>query len=162
MPSRFRLTKSNVDRKCLPPSTKEKTRGGRPVRQKIYWDSKLPGFGLLVSASCKTFIVQREVNGRSRRVTIGKYGVLTPKQAEDKARKLLQEMREGVDPNALRRQQRAEAMQKEYTLADGVAEHLRNMKQKGCAQRSMDDLSSELERHLGVSSSRPGDAPALS
>jgi hypothetical protein len=40
-------------------------------------------------------------------ITLGAYGVYTPKTAEDTARKVLQQMREGVDPRDARRRQKA-------------------------------------------------------
>jgi hypothetical protein len=47
----------------------------------------------------RSFLVQyRNKNGRSRRVTIGRYGVFTPDQARDEARSILARVARGEDP----------------------------------------------------------------
>ena len=47
-------------------------------RQRLHWDTELTGFGVLVSGktAAKTYVVQREVDGRSRRVTVAPANVL--------------------------------------------------------------------------------------
>lgn len=78
-------------------------------KQRLYWDTKLTGFGVLVSGKTGTrsFVVQREVNGRTRRVTLCTLAELesAKRPVEDvrrEASELLQEMRKGKDPKAHR------------------------------------------------------------
>ncbi len=71
-------------------------------RNKLLWDSALPGFGLKVTpAGGRTYLVQYRIGGRkgrTRRVTIGKHGPLTPEQARLEAKRILGEVAAGQDP----------------------------------------------------------------
>ncbi len=68
--------------------------------QTLYWDDDLPGYGLRVTKGAKAFVVQRRVAGKTVRVTLGKYGQLTPDQARKLAVKNLAELVQGVNVNA--------------------------------------------------------------
>src|SRR5664279_1435122 len=72
-----KLTKRAVD--ALMPPEKGQT---------FLWDSELRGFGVrAIPSGLKTFIFQyRNAEGRSRRIVVGRYGVLTVEQARDKVK----------------------------------------------------------------------------
>lgn len=59
------------------------------VKDCFFWDAILPGFGLKVTQKQKIFLAQARVNGKKRRVTLGPYGTLTPKQGRDMATEIL-------------------------------------------------------------------------
>ena len=95
------LTKASVDEAVT-----------RPRRYEIF-DTDLKGFGLRVSPSGeKTWIVRYRPGDGGRSVskkiaTIGKVGTLTPKQAREKAAKLLSSVKLGGDPAAEKAARRA-------------------------------------------------------
>lgn len=68
--------------------------------QTFLWDAELRGFGVRVTAGgVKSFIVQyRTHESRSRRLLIGRYGVLTVDQAKNEARIKLGLVASGSDP----------------------------------------------------------------
>jgi integrase len=68
--------------------------------QSFLWDGELRGFGVrFLSTGVKTFVLQyRNAEGRTRRMGLGRYGVLTVEQARDQARIKLGEVAAGNDP----------------------------------------------------------------
>jgi len=68
--------------------------------QAFQWDSELRGFGVrAIPSGLKTFILQyRNAEGRSRRIVVGRYGVLTVEQARDQAKIKLGAVAGGADP----------------------------------------------------------------
>ncbi len=65
------------------------------------WSKSLRGFGLMVMPSDhKSFVIQWRAGGRSKRMTIGEYGVLTVDQGRAKAKDMLAKITMGADPLA--------------------------------------------------------------
>ena len=75
---------------------------------RLYWDSDLRGFGLRVTAAgAMAYIAEARVDGKTRRVTIGRHGTFTPDQARKKAKTELGRMADGTDPSAEKQRQKA-------------------------------------------------------
>lgn len=80
-----------------------------PDRDVFAWDGEIRGFGVRVKPSgTKTYFIQyRNAEGRTRRLVIGKHGVLPTDEARDLGRQKLAEVSKGEDPSARRRAARA-------------------------------------------------------
>lgn len=63
------------------------------------WDARIPAFGVRVSkAGTKTFILMYRHRGRPRRLTLGRYPVLSLADARTKATEALLTINQGADP----------------------------------------------------------------
>ena len=92
-----KLTKGFID-KVQPPAT------GYAIHWDGGHDSAVKGYGLRVMASGKkVFVAQGRVRGKAVIVTLGPFGELTEYEAREKARRVLQQMRDGVDPRDARK-----------------------------------------------------------
>jgi integrase len=102
------LTQRAVDRLAAP------TADGR---QTIYWDDELRGFGVQCSGKTnqRLYIAQRDVNGKSRRITLGTASGLKLDAARRRAEDALDDLRRGLDPKQ---------KSKVYTLQEAIDEFL--------------------------------------
>jgi integrase len=93
------------------------------TRDVFLWDDSLPGFGIRVLPSGKrSFVLQyRNAERRTRRITLGRFGVLTVQQARQKAIQLLADVNGGGDPAESKRET-SEAP----TLSDLAGRYLRD------------------------------------
>lgn len=66
----------------------------------VRYDDATPGFGLRIYPSgIKSFILRyRNRSGRTRLLTLGRYGILTLPQARERARRALVDVLDGIDP----------------------------------------------------------------
>lgn len=109
-----KLTKSVVDRTTPPAS------GQRFIR-----DREIKGFALRITASgVRSFIVEKRIEGRVRRLTLGRYPDLTAEQARKEALRQLGEIATGKDPVAEAQQRRRERT----TLDDAFRDFLKARK----------------------------------
>jgi Arm DNA-binding domain len=92
------------------------------------WDRELPGFGLKVTpGGRKVYLVQYRLGGRkgrTRRVTIGQHGHITPTVARDEAKRLLGKIATGRDPAVERDKAKADRSVA-AVLDQFMAEHVR-------------------------------------
>jgi integrase len=93
----------------------------RVGRDTLYRDADLIGFALRAKPSgARTWVVQyRNSAGRTRKLALGRVGVLTPDEARQRARKALGRVADGDDPSASRHAERG-AM----TVADLCRDYL--------------------------------------
>ena len=84
----MRLNKTAVEQVPIPDSG-----------QAFYRDDMLKGFALrLTSGGSKSFVVEKRINGKMKRQTLGRFGELTVEQARKQAQKFLGEVATGRDP----------------------------------------------------------------
>ncbi|WP_150523127.1 tyrosine-type recombinase/integrase [Roseibium sediminis] len=87
----------------MPRLSKRRIDAAKPgTKRQFLWDDTLKGFGLVIQPTGKkNFIVQyRTLEGRSRRLSLGAYGALTPDEAKTLATKALSQVKQGLDPMA--------------------------------------------------------------
>ena len=86
-------------------------------QQTIYWDEGLRGFGVQCSGKTnqKLYVAQRDVGGRTRRITLGTVSGLALDVAKNRAEDILDDLRRGIDPKQ---------KSKTYTLQAALEEYL--------------------------------------
>jgi len=124
---------------------------GKP---QTYWDIELRGFGICVSASSKSYILQRTIGSRAAgtrrtaKITIGRHGVLMPDEARRNARELLAQFSRGEDPREAKRL----ALSRSITLRQAWLQYSAARKLGAQARR---DYSRAIEKHLSIWLDRP-------
>ena len=127
------FTTTSIKKLALPLGAKDKT----------FWDDTLPAFGLRLRAGgSASWVVQYDVAGKTRRVTLGTPAMLAVAVARTKAKDLLASIRLGGDPAADKRAARAKAAE---TFGAILPRYLA-VQRRECRPRSFKEIESRLSR----------------
>jgi len=131
MINKKKLTKSAVEALTLPDSG-----------QHFVWDADLTGFGVKLTPTGRLYVAQGRINGKSKRVTLGKHGTITTDQARKKAQKTIAGFLDGIDPVADRK-----ATEAFNVTLDDVVEGYKSDRGKSLSPTTLADY----EKHLSKS-----------
>jgi integrase len=97
---------------------------------RIYWDTEITGFGLRFrSGGNRTWILQYKIHGTDRRYGLGPYPGISAKVAREMAHDKLADVWKGIDPQAAKRQAKANA-QAQVILRTAVDNYLSSQESK--------------------------------
>jgi len=134
----MRISKTFLNTLKLPPVGDD----GK-CRQKFYRDSLTLGFGVRVtSGGAISFIVEKRINGKVRRKTLGRYGTITLEQARDLAIQFIGQIAGGKDPIA---EKKARDI-KSITLEEAFDDYL--LARKGLRPTTIHDYRRTIDNYL--------------
>ena len=136
----MKLTKKKVENLPLPGSG-----------QRFVWDSDLRGFGLRLTPGGRAYIVQARINGVTRRISLGRHGVITLDKARKKAQKELSSMLDGKDPVVEKKREEAYSL----TLREITDKYLKDRRDMKPSSRA------DVVKHLSTSFASWADKPAI-
>ena len=71
-----------------------------PLGSGLWRDSTMRGFYVVCNAASKSFVLQRDVNGRAVRVNLGQHGDISARSARELAEDIyVNKIKKGIDPN---------------------------------------------------------------
>ena len=137
-------------------------------KQEQLWDVRLPGFGVVVGKTRRSFVVRAYVkggHGKRRLVTLGVWApsklrsadagvraqTMSVAMARDAAIRALGAMRAGEDPAAAEDNSRSAGP----TFGEAFALHIDRLRSKGGRPRSIDTIEREVKKHLSDWIERP-------
>lgn len=107
----LKITKSYVDRLSTP-----------ATGQAFVRDAELKGFAVRITASgAKSFILEKRIDGKVKRLTLGRYPELTVEQARKEAHKLLGHIAVGRNPPAEKKYKALQGTTLEQAFSDFIA-----------------------------------------
>ncbi len=116
-----------------------------PGKQILYWDSDLAGFGVRIAPGGKmTYIVQRDVKGKTRRISLGPLAPFPLSDARNLAQEEIGNMLRGIDPVVEKRKIRASS----FTLGAALDYYLE--KNRELREKTKKDFRSTIEKNLST------------
>jgi hypothetical protein len=149
--NRFKFTESSVQKRCLSAAQEDDVVVGGTLYERRFWDTELRGFGIIARPKTASFIFQRDLHGKSVKVTIGRVGVWTVAMARARARELAVDMDRGINPNVVKRRAKARGI----TVKQALELHAADMKKRNCALSSIKLVEKELPMYLPDWMGRP-------
>ncbi|CZH42433.1 site-specific tyrosine recombinase XerC [Legionella pneumophila] len=141
----MKITKTNVENLPLPQATQV----GKTT-QKRYYDDNLKGFGIRVtSGGAKAFFVEKFINKKRCRITLGHYPELTAEMAKNKALHLLGQIAMGIDPVAEKKATEV----RDITLNQVFKDYLKT--RKNLKPRTIDNYKHILDKAFTSWKSKP-------
>jgi integrase len=119
--------------------------------QVMYVDTELKGFALVVGRVAKAYIAQKDVRGRTRRITIGRHGTWTTELARKEAQHLLVEMDRGFDPVEKKKAEASDLI----TFGEAYRIHLERIQRLGRTPRTIETYHERVDRYLRDWLARP-------
>lgn len=105
--------------------------------QTEFFDDSLPGFAVVVGRKRKTYIVHTDIAGKSAKLTIGGAHIMSLEVARTRARSLLCDIRNGIDP----RVQKKIAADKVFSVSAAFTEYLESKKLADTTVRDMKEVT---------------------
>jgi integrase len=132
----------------LPALEAEFAADGRADR--IYFDSELRGFGLRFrKGGNRTWVLQYKHHGMDKRLSLGTLAEINAKTARDRAKDKLAEIWKGIDPQQLKREERAKAQMAAKLTLRAVIDSFLAAKQAQASPRPVKPRTlDELRRYL--------------
>ncbi len=115
-------------------------------RETVFWDRELSGFGVRVYPSgSKIYLVQTRAGGKSRRLTVGRHGLISAEQARRKAAQIIAEIKAGNEPVLVNGASRRDAGP---TVAKVAERFMREHVAVRCKPTTAKNCRTILDRHL--------------
>jgi len=116
-----------------------------------YYDTKVAGLAIrITSTGVKSFVVRKFMNNKAVRTTLGHYPAMTIAQARDAARKVLNTLSAGTNPNVEKKAQRM----KTITLQEAMKDYIANCEHERRKDKTIRDYQIIFNSYLSEWSSK--------